>query len=144
MANSSLTENPLILTVGPQVNVDGLVQSIFQTHGYSALKNEADYILYGRFHELGDAKNAVCDLLLVAQSDSDGVEDAVLRLGAAVTQLRMALVSGKPLHRDLLIQRQPFMRLHRALIQYSYEYHGKPVGFHLRPLIMVTDSTNLW
>jgi len=143
MANLSVAASPPILASEPQVNEQALIQRFFEVHGYALLRKESDHALYVRLDDADGQKYCICDLLIVAYMDAERVQAMVPKMDALAEQIRRTLLRGKPVHKDASIQKHPFMRLHRPLIQYSTTYNSKPVGYLIRPLILVPER-DLW
>ena len=144
MANVSIAEPSVILPLGTQVNEQALGQTLFTTRKYVIFRRESGYTLYGRLQESSNKKYDLCDLLIVSRTASDKVEEAVPKMDTIAEHLRRELLNGKSPSKDILVKKHPFMRLHRPLIQFSFIHNARPVGFHIRPLLLIQDRKEVW
>jgi len=149
MANMTVAEDrTACLPAGTEVHLWALAQKYFEDRKYTLIKQEEEYALYACLH--GDASVAsvpyyICDLLIVSQlATLTEAEAAVPRLDGMTEQIRHALLQGKPIHKELRVQKHGFLKLRRPYICYSYTYREKPVGFQIRPLILLSEGTSVW
>ncbi len=88
--------------------------------------------------------SAICDLLILAEIPTlQEAEQLIPKLEQTHRYLQKVLLRGIPFGRGLEPQEHHFLTLRRPYKCHSYQYHQKPVGFFLHPLIILTqeDST---
>jgi hypothetical protein len=128
-----------------QVNLWALTQRYFEERKYTLLKQEEEYALYACLHGDASAGYYICDIFIVSPlATLVEAEAATARLDGMAEKVRRALFRGKPIHTELRVQEHGFLKLHRPYVCFSYTYREKPVGFQIRPLILISEGTNIW
>jgi hypothetical protein len=139
LADIAIIEDHSILPAPAQENTQALVRRFFQGLKYNLLLRHPPFLVFAR--QVTFERFFICNTLVVAiAEDSTAVEELLPRLENECRNLRRLLLLGRPLHVDFLSKEYYFMTLRKDYTQRGYTYQGKPLGFHLRPLILIEGS----
>ncbi|MHA1359364.1 MAG: hypothetical protein ACTSRC_14720 [Candidatus Helarchaeota archaeon] len=145
MANISLVEGPNIPFQMVNTNNTNLLLRFFEKYGYRPLRRDSDLKYFTKIYAFD--KYAICDILIYSVVDTiNSAEELIPQIDGELQHLRRAILLGKPLFRNLSIQKHHFMTLHKQYARYSYQTRSAsklPVGFLIRPIILLQEEQRL-
>ena len=146
MANTSIEESrsvPPSSLDGSEANLPRLSEIFLLRRGYTRLSQGVSHVTYGQFRNFSESdqtKYFTYDILILAHAENVEAAMALIpRLDAECERLRHGLLQGKSIQRDISVKKHHFITLHKPYTCHSYEVDGCPVGFALRPLILVQE-----
>ncbi len=142
VANISIVENRSVLTAPSGVRWDVWVQKYFETQNYLRVRQGSAFLTFGQLVKFPSCY--VFDLFIIAYAeDVEAAENLAPQLDGECERIRRALLQGRSLFQGISVQKHHFITLHKPCIRHSYEKNGMPVGFSIRPLILVREG-ELW
>jgi len=122
-----------------QVNGQALVTELFHAKNLIMLKQCAQCTVFAQLIYFN--KFYICNTFIVAEAGNlTAAEELVPVVDEECRKIRRELLIGRSLHADIHSKEHYFMTLHKDYTQRAYEYEGKPIGFHLRPVIFIEGS----
>ncbi|NVM30029.1 MAG: hypothetical protein HWN65_14395 [Candidatus Helarchaeota archaeon] len=139
MVTASVVEDQSVSPAAAGVNWNALIQRFLEGQGYKRILHQSTFLNFAWL--LKFEGYYVCDLMIVGfAEDVEGAEAIVPRLDMECARIRRALLRGRPFQWGTSVKEHHFITLHKPLIQHSYECDGLPVGFLIRPLILVHEE----